>query len=68
MREWLIRRLQELGPAPVITLDLADYHVLARPGGESYCTDSAGRLVILRAQPGLTEMELHAAVRAARDG
>ena len=68
IRRWLLRRLQGVGPAPVIVLDLGDFLVLARPGGISIKRDSTGRIVHLRADAGLSELEMHVAVRSARDG
>ncbi len=67
IRRWLLRLLQAAGPAPVIVLDLGDFLVLARPNGVSITLDSTGRIVHLRADAGLSELEMHVAVRSARD-
>ena len=68
MRERLLRWLLR-GAAPAqITLDLGDFLVLARPNGVTICRDSVGRIVQLRAEAGISELALHAAVRSARDG
>lgn len=68
IRLWLLRRLERAGPSPVITLDLGDFLVLARPNGVTVMRDSTGRIVRVRSAAGISELALHAAVRSARDG